>query len=324
VPLGEKGIYLKGIFLGINMYTMAGIFCVFLGIINLAAAWKYVRDNTRAKEKDSDSEDQHLLEDKNGTAKKAMEKDENSSNGELPDIIAVATVLILYFFVRHILVFIEVMFSPMAMDLYALSDQDTLTYVGVMLTIIGFCSIFIFVATEKLASWAGDRPLMLASAVFGLLGFVVLWPGSNTYPKLGHFYTAAINTTHGIKYVKKVTLGCSPFHSWCKTTPVITIPQMVFSVAFLVISFPISYTILPSLFSKIIKPGRQGIMLSLLNLSGNLSRIIGPTMFTSIYTYYGPKLLILTMDVGLSISLLFSIAFYKKLIPYTDFIRNIK
>ena len=65
VPLGEKGIYLKGIFLGINMYTMAGIFCVFLGIINLAAAWKYVRDNTRAKEKDSDSEDQHLLE---GTA----------------------------------------------------------------------------------------------------------------------------------------------------------------------------------------------------------------------------------------------------------------
>ena len=65
-------------------------------------------------------------------------------------------------------------------------------------------------------------------------------------------------------------------------------------------------------------------MLSLLNLSGNLSRIIGPTMFTSIYTYYGPKLLILTMDVGLSISLLFSIAFYKKLIPYTDFIRNIK
>ena len=65
-------------------------------------------------------------------------------------------------------------------------------------------------------------------------------------------------------------------------------------------------------------------MLSLLNLSGNMSRITGPSVFTSIYAYYGPKLLILTMDVGLSISLLFSIVFYNKLIPYKDFIRNIK
>ena len=65
VPLGERGIYVKGIFLGINMYTMAGIFCVFLGIINLAAVWKYVREDIRAIEKDSDSEVQNLLE---GTA----------------------------------------------------------------------------------------------------------------------------------------------------------------------------------------------------------------------------------------------------------------
>ena len=42
---------------------------------------------------------------------------------------------------------------------------------------------------------AGDRPLMLASAVFGLLGFVVLWPGSNTYPKLGHFCMCILHSS---------------------------------------------------------------------------------------------------------------------------------
>lgn len=39
----------------------------------------------------------------------------------------------------------------MAMDLYALSQSDTLLYVGLILAIAGVCSIFIFVATDKLA-----------------------------------------------------------------------------------------------------------------------------------------------------------------------------
>ncbi len=36
VPLGNKGVYFKGLFLHINMYTIAGIACILFGIINLA------------------------------------------------------------------------------------------------------------------------------------------------------------------------------------------------------------------------------------------------------------------------------------------------
>ena len=62
-------------------------------------------------------------------------------------------------------------------------------------------------------------------------------------------------------------------------------------------------------------------MVSLLSIAGNLSRILGPTMFTAVYTYYGPRPLIAMMDVGLFVSLLLTITFYKRLIPYKDYIR---
>ena len=65
-------------------------------------------------------------------------------------------------------------------------------------------------------------------------------------------------------------------------------------------------------------------MMSLLNISGNISRISGPTVFTTIYAYYGPKILILIMDVGLFISLLLSVTFYRRLIPYRDYIKSLK
>ena len=44
------------------------------------------------------------------------------------------------------------MLPPMAMDLYAFSDDDTISYVSLILAIVGACSIFIFIGTEKLAS----------------------------------------------------------------------------------------------------------------------------------------------------------------------------
>ena len=45
------------------------------------------------------------------------------------------------------------MFAPMAMDEYALSDSDTVLYVGVILAMAGFLSAFVFIGTEKAAAW---------------------------------------------------------------------------------------------------------------------------------------------------------------------------
>ena len=44
------------------MYTMAGIFCIFLGLINLAAVWIYGRNEFSAIEEDSDNEDHNPKE----------------------------------------------------------------------------------------------------------------------------------------------------------------------------------------------------------------------------------------------------------------------
>ena len=65
-------------------------------------------------------------------------------------------------------------------------------------------------------------------------------------------------------------------------------------------------------------------MVSLLSIAGNLSRILGPTVFTSFYAYYGPKLLIGMMDAGLFISLVLAAIFYTRLIPYKQYTRCMK
>ena len=59
VLLGKHGIYAKGLALHINMYTMAGIFCVFLGIVNLATVWMYGRYEFQVIEVDTDDDAEH-------------------------------------------------------------------------------------------------------------------------------------------------------------------------------------------------------------------------------------------------------------------------
>ena len=58
MPIGKVGIYLRALFLHINMYTMAGIFCIFLGILNLAVVWMYGRTEYSVDELDSDNNDE--------------------------------------------------------------------------------------------------------------------------------------------------------------------------------------------------------------------------------------------------------------------------
>ena len=64
----------------------------------------------------------------------------------------------------------------------------------------------------------------------------------------------------------------------------------------------------------------QGILVSIFSISGNLSRILGPTLFTSIYFVYGPKGAFGLLDVGIYVALMITLVFYKRLVPYQDFL----
>eukprot|EP00794_Sanderia_malayensis_P007196 gene7196-8002_t len=310
VPLGNTGVYVKGLFLWMNMYTAAGCLCVLFGIINLLIVIRARKQISRIpsksdKEKNDDNDER--------------EENNNVSKG---DKWAVVAILGLFFITRHSLVFLEVMFAPLAMDEYALSNEDTVLAVGVILAIAGVVAAAVFIATEKFTQLYGDRLLLAVSILITFIGFAIHWPVSNRYPKLGHFYNTTVMTESGPVTKRLVTNGCAPTHPWCTTTPIITITQFAIGYTLITLSFPVSYCILPSLFTKVIQPGRQGILVSLFSIAGNLSRIFGPTVFTTLYYYYGPKGIFGVMDIGLFFAFILMLVFYKRMIPYQDYMQK--
>ncbi len=73
-----------------------------------------------------------------------------------------------------------------------------------------------------------------------------------------------MSTDEGLETKRLVTLGCAPTHSWCTTTPIITIPQFAVGFTLAILSFPVAYCLLPSMFTKVIQPGRQVIIWNML------------------------------------------------------------
>ncbi len=66
----------------------------------------------------------------------------------------------------------------------------------------------------------------------------------------------------------------------------------------------------------------QGILVSIFSISGNLSRILGPTLFTLVYSGYGPKAIFGIIDVALFVAFLISAIFYKRLLPYSEYVKK--
>ena len=64
--------------------------------------------------------------------------------------------------------------------------------------------------------------------------------------------------------------------------------------------------------------------MSLFSVSGNISRIFGPALFTTLYSYYGPKSLFALMDIGLGFGLIIMIIIYKRLVPYKEYLKKNK
>ncbi|KHJ91293.1 hypothetical protein OESDEN_08847 [Oesophagostomum dentatum] len=55
------------------------------------------------------------------------------------------------------------------------------------------------------------------------------------------------------------------------------------------VSFAISNVVLPTLFSKVIGPRRQGTMQGIFQMSGSIARMMAPVFLNLIYSHFGPR-----------------------------------
>lgn len=110
-------------------------------------------------------------------------------------------------------------------------------------------------------------------------------------------------------------LGCPTSQTWCYTTPIIELPQLILANLFGVVGYPIAFTISSSLFSKMISPANQGFWMGLLTSTGSLSRMSGPIFVTWVYANYGTRWTFGALAVILICTLIISVILFKRLIP---------
>lgn len=114
----------------------------------------------------------------------------------------------------------------------------------------------------------------------------------------------------------EVPRGCPLNYEWCLYTPIIEIYQFVFAFILLASAYSVSNVMSFTIYSKLLGPKPQGLMMGLLTSCGSLSRAVGPVVVSYLYGYYGPRVSFVTLDVIVLFAILVIVFTFKKYEPY--------
>ncbi|XP_076117652.1 major facilitator superfamily domain-containing protein 8-like isoform X2 [Mytilus galloprovincialis] len=111
--------------------------------------------------------------------------------------------------------------------------------------------------------------------------------------------------------------GCPDTYKWCSYTPIVTFPQFIFGTLMIVIGYPTCNVMTYTLYSKILGPKPQGMMMGWLTASGSLARTVGPIFVSQVYNAYGPRVTFVSMIIIVFLAILMLLAVFKRLTPFT-------
>nr|KAF6347003.1 major facilitator superfamily domain containing 8 [Pipistrellus kuhlii] len=248
------------------------------------------------------------------------------------DQVAVVTTNVLFFVILFIFALFETILTPLTMDMYAWTAVQAVLYDGIILAALGIEAVLVFIGIKSLAKLIGERPVLLGGFVITWIGFFILLPWGNQFPKIQwqdlHNHTIP-NTTFGEiiitlwqspRDLREGPTGCPIIQAWCLYTPMIHLSQFITSVVLIGIGYPCSNVMAYTIYSKILGPKPQGVYMGWLTASGSAARILGPVYISQVYTSWGPRWAfgLVCGIVLLSITLLGVV--YKRLIAFS--IRN--
>ncbi|XP_068231159.1 major facilitator superfamily domain-containing protein 8-like isoform X1 [Palaemon carinicauda] len=110
-------------------------------------------------------------------------------------------------------------------------------------------------------------------------------------------------------------LGCPQEQTWCTHTPIIERSQLGIASVIAVMGYPIAFTILSSLFSKLLGPKPQGVWMGILTSTGSFSRVVGPIGVSYVYTMLGTRWTFGILFFMLASTVVLASIFYKRFIP---------
>ncbi|XP_072480669.1 major facilitator superfamily domain-containing protein 8 isoform X1 [Notamacropus eugenii] len=318
--IGEKGVTWQAIDLQVNMYTAPVLLGALLGLLNIVLIFALLRE--------------HRVDD-SGRQCKSVNFDEANTDGaqdtqESIDQAAVVTTNILFFIILFIFAVFETIVTPLTMDMYAWTREQAVLYNGIILAALGVEAVVVFMGIKILSRKTGERVLLLGGLIIVLIGFFILLPWGNQFPKIQwedlhnnsiphessgervlYFWTLSTGNS------SEAPTGCPVEQSWCVYTPVIHLAQFLTSAILIGMGYPTCNVMSYTLYSKILGPKPQGVYMGWLTASGSGARILGPVFVSQTYAYLGPRwsFSLICGMVVLTIMLLGAV--YKRLIAFS-------
>ncbi|XP_066520412.1 major facilitator superfamily domain-containing protein 8 isoform X2 [Hoplias malabaricus] len=312
--IGEKGFFVDFLQLNFNMYTAPALLAACFGVINVLLVIIVLRE--------------HRVDD-HGKQIRAINYVSEEQVSIAPDVegdidqIAVLTSNILFFIILFIFAVFETISTPLSMDMFSWTRKDAVLYNGIILAAIGFESIIVFLAVKLISMRIGDRPVLLSGLVIIFIGFFILLPWGNRYPKI-QWADIQNNSMPAIALAANPhpndtvdPTGCPFEQIWCQYTPAIHLAQYITSDILIGVGYPACNVMSYTLYSKILGPKPQGVYMGWLTASGSGARTLGPVFVSQVYTLLGPRWAFSLICAIVLAAIILLTAMYKRLIAFS-------
>ncbi|KAK0394104.1 hypothetical protein QR680_000567 [Steinernema hermaphroditum] len=299
-PVGYPGlVFFRG--LTISMYTAPAWVACLMNIVSAIAMATMLKETYAGivKEQKTNNEEGDSPIDLNPVPKY--------------DWIAVILCNITRFTQQFINTNLETVGSPLAMQVFAFTKQQTVKYGSIAQGGMGIMSLITYVAFifGDLSRFMDYRIGTIGSLVLFLLFHLITYPwpfipeGLTTYSK-----DDLLNATHEV-------VGCNvDKFTWCNSTSYINVWLYYVSFAIIMgICFTSMNITLNTIYGRILGPRRQGTMQGVLLVSGGLARMIGPVIISTLYSVYGPEISWIVEIAILAVNLALWAIFYKRTVP---------
>ncbi|XP_062564492.1 major facilitator superfamily domain-containing protein 8-like isoform X2 [Armigeres subalbatus] len=267
--LGEDGFLFMGS-IKVNMYTAVAWFCTALGCINLVLMMPSVFNDHQIALKEA-------LKGHGPKTSKAVWQSTKL------DFLPINLMLAAFALLMFVYTTIQTLLSPIALDQFGWTNEESLFYLGILMTVGALISCVLFLLLDPLCKRFGESNVLVYGAMFALfLSQLMLIPfGSEpitSVTEVGNLTELHNSTT--------VASGCPLTQEWCQRIPPISKVQFTISYTLLCVSFSIGTTLSQAVFSKLLGPRPQGTWMALLTCAGSAARILGPGSVT-LYVLFG-------------------------------------
>jgi len=258
------------------------------------------------------------------------------------DIIGVGMCIANFATAGFILILIETLATPIAMDQLACSHEEAVEKVGIVLSIGCVLTALSFASSSAVAKRITERKTMLFCGILPMIlsHFIVL-PYAGPTPLMQNSTTWLQNFTgdafslignetspedvtfafedyyDDLMNMSNITrpLGCPMEQEWCLYTPALHEAQLVTCFMITAIGYAFCATMSTSIMTQLLGPKDQGTWTGIYLAGGCLSRILGPIYLSTVYTTYGTWMTFGSV-IGLLIFMFFlNLLLFRHLIP---------